>query len=140
MRRSSRLRVCRVTTSWNSVNIHWQRPATRQRTTPWKVRCRSLLDPLRQRQAVPVVKDRHRAGSLAVDQANRAGGVEPQHRVANDLKPHPANADRTAVKIIAQPNPSHGKHPPFDMLNQIPDVFGIPKRVTIRALWYKRLV
>ena len=44
--------------------------------------------------------------------------------------------DHTAVKIIAQPNPSQGKPPSFAMLNQIPDDLGIPKRVTIRALWY----
>ena len=42
-------------------------------------------------KAVRVIKDRHRTGSLAVDKARWAGGVEPQHRVANDLQTHPAN-------------------------------------------------
>ena len=63
-----------------------------------KFRCRPLLDHLRQCPAVPVVKDPRRTGGLAVDQANRAGGVEPQHPIANDLQRHPANPRRALLE------------------------------------------
>ena len=61
-------------------------------------RRRTFLDHARERGAMLVLEPRRLAGSLAVDEAVGAVGVETQHPIADDLEPDPADLRRLASR------------------------------------------
>ena len=66
MPRCSRLRVCRVTARWNLRETPRAKTCDPSPHHAVKDQCRPRFDPLHQRQAVRVIKDRHRPGPASL--------------------------------------------------------------------------